>query len=85
MEHPPRFNPKQHLAARNPPKVLLMEELGYEEHTGISPVAVSEPFQLFTPEAIQIMRSEIQNPNIHAEHRFSSNIAASQLRGYAKK
>ena len=39
---------------------------------------------LFSPEAIQIMRSEIFKPEIMGSHTFSSNIAAAQLRGYAR-
>lgn len=62
-----------------------MEGLGYDKNAGISPVAVSEAFQLFTPEAIQIMRSEIQKPEVQDKFSFSSNLATCQLRGYAKK
>ncbi|CAI6341639.1 unnamed protein product [Periconia digitata] len=79
-----RFDPKLHLVAKQPSKVHLLTDLGYKKDIGVSPMAASEAFQLFTPEAIQIMRKEIQKPQVHKNHSFSSNIAACQLRGYAK-
>ena len=81
----PTFEPAKHLAYKQPPNVLIMSDLGYTEDEGVSKVAVSEAFELFTPEAIQIMRAEIAQPDVHKKHMFSSNIAASQLRGYAKE
>ncbi|KAF2644254.1 hypothetical protein P280DRAFT_392920 [Massarina eburnea CBS 473.64] len=85
VQHVTRFDPKKHLAGNVMPKVLGMTDLGYPADTGVSPVAVSEAFQLFTPEAIQIMREEISQPAVHGQCSFSSNLAACQLRGYAKQ
>ncbi|PVH91173.1 hypothetical protein DM02DRAFT_546313, partial [Periconia macrospinosa] len=85
MEHVYKFEPNRHLAAKQLPKVRLAKDLGYSEDTGVSPVAYSEAFQLFTPEAIRIMRAEIEKPEIRETYSFSSNIADSQLRGYAKE
>lgn len=81
----PAFDPARHLAYHQPPKTLTMAEIGYPEDAGISPIAVSEPFQLFTEEAVQIMRAEILNPEVMSKHKYSSNLAACQLRGYASK
>ncbi|PVI00285.1 hypothetical protein DM02DRAFT_527362 [Periconia macrospinosa] len=85
MEHVHKFEPKRHLAAKQAPKVRLMKDLGFGEDAGVSAVAYSEAFQLFTPEAIRIMREEIDKPEVRETCKFSSNIAAAQLRGYAKK
>lgn len=80
---PIRFNPSRHLVRGPPPKHLSMKDIGFAEDVGVSPVAVSDPFQLFTVEAVEIMRKEIfQVPD---KYKFSSNIAVSQLRGYAKE
>jgi hypothetical protein len=79
------FDPTRHLANAPVPKTITMREIGYAEDTGVSPVGVSMPFQLFSPEAIQQMRREIFQPEVMANHSFSSNIAACQLRGYAKQ
>jgi hypothetical protein len=78
------FDPDRHLAFKDPPEILTKEDVGYSNDIGVSPVAVAQPFQLFSPEAIQIMRSEIFKPRVIKNHAFSSNIAASQVRGYAR-
>ncbi|KAH7355837.1 hypothetical protein BKA66DRAFT_389040, partial [Pyrenochaeta sp. MPI-SDFR-AT-0127] len=78
------FVPEKHLAFKEAPKVLTMQDIGYPENVGVSSVAVTQPFELFSHEAIQIMRSEIFRPEVTENHTFSSNIAASQLRGYAR-
>lgn len=80
-----KFDPKRHMAFKIPSKTLTMEDLGYPDDTGVSPVACSEPFQLFTPEAIQAMRAEIFKPEVREKCTYSSNIGACQLRGYAKE
>ncbi|CAE7177549.1 hypothetical protein CFE70_005701 [Pyrenophora teres f. teres 0-1] len=79
------FNPKEHLIYKDTPPTRTMESIGYHNDIGISPVAVTEPFALFSPAAIDIMRSEIAQPEVAQKHSFSSNIAANQLRGYARE
>lgn len=44
------FNPKRHLNFRFPNKIYTMKEIGFEDQ-GISPIAVTAPFQLFTEES----------------------------------
>lgn len=80
-----KFDPKKHLAYAPKPKTIMMRDIGFAEDVGISPVAVSQPFQLFSPEAIQQMRSEIFKKEVMENCSYSSNIAACQLRGYAPK
>jgi len=79
------FDPKVHLAYTPPPQIVMMKDIGYSEDTGVSPVAVSQPFQLFSSKAIEEMRKEIFHPKVMEKCSFSSNIAACQLRGYAKE
>ncbi|KAI0012184.1 hypothetical protein F4779DRAFT_105737 [Xylariaceae sp. FL0662B] len=79
------FNPTRHLAFKEMPKIYTMKELGLPEDTGISPVAVSEPFPLFTPEAVMRMRQEVLSPEVLSNCQYSSNLAQCQLRGYANK
>lgn len=79
------FNPKQHIEFKPPPEIIMMRDLGFAEDTGVSPVAVSQPFQLFSQEAILQMRDEIMNPKVMEECKYQSNIAACQIRGYAPK
>jgi hypothetical protein len=80
-----QFDPQKHLAFQEPSDILTMKDIGYADDVGVSPVAVTQPFQLFSPEAIRIMRTEIAKPEVKDNHRFASNIANAQLRGYARE
>jgi hypothetical protein len=79
------FDPAKHLSYREPENILKMTELGFAEDAGVSPVAVSQPFRLFSKEAIAEMRREILSKEVMENCRFSSNIAACQIRGYCPK
>ena len=77
------FSPGDHLNFSPPSKVFTMKDLGLPENTGISPIAVSEPFQLFTAEAIQQMRAEVLSTQVWENCQYSSNLSRCQLRGFA--
>ncbi|KAI4285904.1 MAG: hypothetical protein L6R38_000269, partial [Xanthoria sp. 2 TBL-2021] len=79
------FDPDQHLQYEPPAKVHTMKDLSLPENTGISPVAVSEPFRLFTTEAIHRMRAEVLSQDVWDNCQYSSNLAQCQLRGFAAK
>lgn len=80
----PVFDPEQHLVFKQTPDILTMQDIGIAPDVGVSPVAVTQPFPLFSQEAIRIMRSEIFKPEVTQNYSFSSNLAAAQLRGYAR-
>ena len=69
------FDPSRHLAYKPPSKVYTMKELGFSEEAGVSPIAVSEPFPLFTPEAVFRMRAEVLSKEVMANCQYSSNLA----------
>ena len=79
------FDPSTHLAYEEPKHILTMEDIGFPASNGVSPVAVSEPFRLFSEEAVNMMRSEILDPEVQEKYSYTSDIAAKQLRGYAPK
>lgn len=79
------FEPQQHLAFEEPESVVMMKDIGYSENTGVSPVAVSQPFRLFTTEAVQKFRDEVLSEQVMQNCLYKSNLAACQLRGYATK
>ncbi|KKK20687.1 hypothetical protein P175DRAFT_0539085 [Aspergillus ochraceoroseus IBT 24754] len=79
------FEPSKHLAYTPPSKVHTMEELGYPGSRGVSPIGVSEPFPLFSTEAIQQMRKEVLSDKVFAKYQYSSELAQCQLRGYAEE
>ncbi|KAF2842892.1 hypothetical protein M501DRAFT_965729 [Patellaria atrata CBS 101060] len=79
------FDPAKHILFQPPSKIIKMTDIGYAEDTGVSPVAVSHPFQLFSEDAIGEMRKEIFKKEVLANCKYESNIAACQLRGYSPK
>jgi hypothetical protein len=79
------FDPKKHIDYLPPSKVFTMHDLNLPEDTGISPLAVSEPFPLFTQEAVHRMRAEVLSNDVWDNCQYSSNLAHCQLRGFAPK
>ncbi|KAI1382016.1 hypothetical protein F4677DRAFT_439820 [Hypoxylon crocopeplum] len=79
------FNPTRHISYKEAPKVYTMKDIGMPEDKGISTVAVSEPFPLFTEEAVMRMRQEVLSPEVLSNCLYSSNLASCQLRGFANK
>ena len=77
------FNPEKHLAFKAPERVYTMKDLHLPDDNGVSPIAVSEPFPLFTPEAVLRMRAEVLNKEVMANYQYSSTLAQCQLRGFA--
>lgn len=98
-----KFDPERHLrvfaggaeeaAAYENTRRLTMEELGLTNPKQISPIAVSDPFPLFTDEAVDLMRLELfQKESIleHARAIFNSTTVLQKngvdcvMRGWVK-
>ncbi|KAI9724375.1 MAG: hypothetical protein M1812_000443 [Candelaria pacifica] len=77
------FDASKDLAFSPPSKIVMMEDIGYGKDTGVSPVAVSEPFPLFSQAAVERMREEVLSEDVWNSCRYSSDLAACQLRGFA--
>lgn len=56
-----------------------MKELGFDGH-GISPIAVSEPFPLFTEEAIKQIRAEVFSEPVLEACQYTSTFAKNMVR-----
>jgi len=84
VSEPPKiaFDFGKHIVYVPPKKVFTMQEIG-KNNQGVSPNAVSDPFPLFTKEAIMQMRSEILSKAVLENCQYSSNLAQCQLRGMA--
>lgn len=78
---PISFDAKKHLKFTSPSKVHTMKEIGLED-MGISPIAVSEPFPLFSEDAVKQIRAEVLSNEVWANCQYSSNLAQCQLRGF---
>ncbi|KAM0426507.1 hypothetical protein ACHAPT_008198 [Fusarium lateritium] len=74
------WNAEKHLAFQPPSKILTMKEIGLEGH-GISPNACSEPFPLFSKEAIKQMRGEIFSETVLDKCQYASTFNANMVRG----
>ncbi|KAL9021657.1 MAG: hypothetical protein Q9185_001192 [Variospora sp. 1 TL-2023] len=79
------FTPDKHIQYESPSKVHTMKDLNLPENTGISSIAVSEPFRLFSTGAIHRMRAEVLSKDVWDNCQYSSNLAQCQLRGFAAK
>lgn len=79
------FNSEKDIAFSPPQKIYKMTDIGYTDTTGISPIAASEPFQLFSKDAIERFRSEIFQPDVMANCRYTGDLGVFMLRGYASK
>lgn len=80
-----KFDPKAHLAFEAPEQIIMMKDIGYGENVGVSPVAASQPFPLFTPSAVATFRKQILRPEVMEQCRYSGTLGACYLRGYASK
>lgn len=74
------FDPAKHLNFQPPKAIYTMEQIGLEGH-GISPHAATEPFPLFTEEAIAQMRAEVFDEKVLAECQYCSSFTKHMVRG----
>ena len=77
------FDPNKHLNFQPPKGITTMKEIGLEGH-GISPVAASEPFPLFTADAIKQIRAEIFSESVLRDCQYSSSFAKNMIRGMGR-
>ncbi|KAL4947635.1 hypothetical protein BDW69DRAFT_199497 [Aspergillus filifer] len=73
-------DPSKHLNYQTPKTIYTMEQIGLKGHS-ISPHAATEPFPLFTKEAIAQVRAEIFDEKVLAECRYSSTFNKHMIRG----
>ncbi|KAL4897263.1 hypothetical protein BDV59DRAFT_198668 [Aspergillus ambiguus] len=78
------FDPIKHLNFQPPKGIITMKDIGLEGH-GISPVAASEPFPLFNPDAIKQMRAEIFSEPVLKDCQYSSSFAKNMIRGMGRE
>ena len=61
-----------------------MKDIGLEGY-GISPVAASEPFPLFSEEAIGQIRAEIFSEPVMRDCQYASSFAKNMVRGMGRE
>ncbi|KAF7595572.1 hypothetical protein BBP40_005607 [Aspergillus hancockii] len=80
IEHKEPFDPEIHMQYEPPSRIYTMREIGLEGQ-GISPNAVSEPFPLFTEEAVKQMRAEIFDEEVLENCQYASTFNRNMVRG----
>ncbi|KAH6879429.1 hypothetical protein B0T10DRAFT_566116 [Thelonectria olida] len=78
------FDPKKHLNFFPPKRIFTMTEIGLEGE-GISDVASSEPFTLYTREAAQQIRREIFSEPVLEKCQYASSFCKNMIRGYTQE
>jgi len=74
------FDATKHLNFQPGTKTISMKEIGLEGH-GISPNAVSEPFPLFSEEAVMQIRAEVFSDEVVRNCQYSSTFNKNIIRG----
>ncbi|KAI2465379.1 hypothetical protein F4781DRAFT_438799 [Annulohypoxylon bovei var. microspora] len=77
---PVAWDANKHLTFEPPTNIHTMKDIGLEGH-GISPVAISEPFPLFSEDAMLQMRREIFSDSVLENCRYGSDFIANMVRG----
>lgn len=81
----PRFDPAKHMAFEAPTGCLTMADLGLPADTGISPIAVTAPFQLFSPAGVRELRRDILSRECLENWSVSSSFSSFQTREHSKE
>jgi hypothetical protein len=81
---PATFDPKKHLCFQPPDSLLTLEELGLSGEKSISPVAITQPFPLFTIEAVKEMRADLFRKEVVGKHGNATFKGCYKMRGYSK-
>ncbi|KAL8283877.1 hypothetical protein RQP46_005309 [Phenoliferia psychrophenolica] len=78
-----KFDPLKHLCYEEPKSRTTMKELGLEDE-GISPIAVTAPFPLFTLAGVTELRRDILSDEVMERFTVSSLLSAFQGREFTK-
>jgi hypothetical protein len=80
----PSFDPEQHLCFEPPKGIITLKELLLSEENAISPVAITEPFPLFTLEGVKQMRADLFRPEVVNKHGDRTLPNCYKMRGYSE-
>ncbi|CAG9945789.1 unnamed protein product [Clonostachys rosea f. rosea IK726] len=78
------FDAQKHVAYQPPKHIFSMKDIGLEGQ-GVSPNAVTEPFKLFSQDAIKQMRAEIFSEDVLDNCQYSSPFVKRTVRGMGPK
>src|SRR5438034_6238840 len=75
-----QFDAETHIQFTPPSKVYSMKELGYREDVTVSRIGVSEPFPLFSADAIRQMREEILSDDVWSHFNTRAILLSASCR-----
>ncbi|EXJ79430.1 hypothetical protein A1O3_08932 [Capronia epimyces CBS 606.96] len=78
------FDPSIHLCFQPPKSIITLKELLLSEENAISPVAITEPFPLFTLEGVKQMRADLFRKEVVERHGNRTKPHCYKMRGYSK-
>lgn len=78
------FDAQKHVCFEFPERTYTMKEWGYENQ-GVSPIAASDPFPLFSEEAVQQARRELFSERVLDNCQYASTFTKNQIRGYSQE
>lgn len=78
------FDAQKHVNFEFPKRTYTMKEWGYENQ-GVSPIAASDPFSLFTEAAVKQVRRELLSEEVLRTCQYASTFTKNQIRGYTQK
>lgn len=82
---PATFDPEKHLCFQPPESCITLKELGLSEELAISPMAITQPFPLFTIEGVKEMRADLFRKEVVGKHGYRSTFKGCyKMRGYSK-
>ncbi|KIW50103.1 hypothetical protein PV05_11723 [Exophiala xenobiotica] len=80
----PRFDPSKHLCFERPKSLVTLKELLLSEEDAISPIAITEPFPLFTLEGVNQMRADLFRKEVVEKHGNRTLPHCYKMRGYSR-
>lgn len=78
------FDPQKDLVFEPPKSVLTLRDLMLSEENSCSPVAITQPFPLFSLDAVTRMRQDIFRPEIVLKHGQKIKEGIYKMRGYSQ-
>ncbi|KIV82674.1 hypothetical protein PV11_04768 [Exophiala sideris] len=80
----PLFQPDQDFCFEPPKAFATLKELLLSEEDASSPLAITDPFPLFTPEAVEKMRADVFRREVVDKYGQRTMPRCFKLRGYSK-
>lgn len=81
---PVKFDPAKHMSFQPPQSIITLRELLLSEENACSPVAITQPFPLFSREGVIEMRKDVFRKEVVLKHGQKIKPGVYKMRGYSK-